>query len=80
MTPREELHAWVEIAGAVLDRDIQLGKATAVPDAPEIESPLLRACQDARDVLEWITREGGWWQGQWVDPERYVRLRMRRAG
>ena len=75
MTAREELRAWVEIAGAVLDRDIQLGKATAVPDAPEIESPLLRACQDTRDLLARIVHDGGRWQGQWVEPERYRRRR-----
>ena len=75
MTPQDELRAWNAVTAAVLTRDIENGKASAYPDVPEIESPLLRACMDARNALERIVRDGGHWRGEWVSAERVPRQR-----
>lgn len=72
---RDEWRAWVAVCAAVLDRDIQNGKASASPDAPELETPLLRACMDVRDMLERIVSQGGHWRGAWTYGENFGRRR-----
>lgn len=72
---RTQWLAWVAVCAAVLERDIQNGKASENPDAPELESPLLRACMDTRDVLEGIVHRGGHWRGAWTFGETFGRRR-----
>jgi hypothetical protein len=63
-TATEELTAWCAVVAAVEARDVESGKLAY--DEPVSSSPLLRACEDARDALADVVVSGGRWKGELV--------------